>query len=94
MNNQVAGRFPVIIRSYRPCVQSPSEDGMNDVVGIPPNIEPVHLAGPSGWEAFHTEASLDIPLKPVMSLWLTIFPESTSGTNAYASTRKNATMPA
>ena len=48
MNSQVAGLFPVISRLYSPWVQSPSEDGMKEVVGIPPNIESVHRAGSSG----------------------------------------------
>lgn len=41
MNSQLAGLFPFIRRLYNDCVQSPSLEGTNEVVGIPPNMESV-----------------------------------------------------
>ena len=41
MNSQLAGLLPFIRRLYNDCVQSPSLEGSNEVVGIPPNIESV-----------------------------------------------------
>ena len=48
MNSQFAGLFPFKRRLYSDCVQSPSLEGINDVVGIPPNIESVQWVGSSG----------------------------------------------
>ena len=74
-------------------VQSPSVGACMVAVGIPPNIDSVHAVWSSGCAAFHSIISCDMPCHPEMSLWLTIFPERTSGTNAYESTRKPSSTP-
>ena len=49
-------------------------------VGIPPNIDSVQAVWSSGWAAFHSIISWDMPCQPEMSLWFTILPASTWGT--------------
>ena len=55
-------------------------------------INKVHRAGSSGWAAFQVRASCDIPFHPLISLWFTILPVSTCGTNAYDSARNPSTI--
>ena len=62
------------------CVQSPLVEAWIVAVGIPPNIDSVQAVWSSGWAAFHSIISWDIPCQPEMSLWLTILPPSTWGT--------------
>ena len=57
-------------------------------------MEFVHAVGSSGCAALYVMASLAIPFHEAISLWFTILPPSTCGTNPYDSTRKNRTMPA
>ena len=90
----VAGLRPVRRNLYIFCVQSPSKSSMVAVVGIPPNMEFVHAVGSSGCAALWVIASLAIPFQDAISLWFTILPSSTCGTNPYASTTNSRTMPA
>ena len=75
--SQLAGIFPLKSRLYRGFVQSPRVSGRKEVFGMPPNIEPVHLAGSSGWALSQAMLSWAMPLNPVISLWSTTFPLST-----------------
>ena len=93
MNRYVAGRLPVSSRSYRGCVQSPLVELWIDAVGIPLNIDPVHAALSPGCALSQLIFSWAIPCQPEISPWLTTLPSSTSGTNAYESTRKPSTIP-
>ena len=67
MKKYVAGRLPVSNRSYTGCIRSPLVELIMGAVGMPENIDPVHLAKSPGLSLFHARLSCDIPTQPVMS---------------------------